>query len=349
MEAPPLGVVVPPKSRDPINVLCDGLQNTTLLSSDADFAVTYDVGKELGHGGWARVYAVEKRGAQQPGPPLAAKVLDKEALTRQVGDVKRIVARMRAECRVLSELRHPRVIQLEEIFESPQHLFIVMERAAGGALLDRIIARGYFTEPDARAVMRQLIDVLAFMHGHGVIHRDIKPENILLDAAPGGGATGHENFDIKVTDFGLVKIFSDQEDLGNSFHRKQDKAAILSSRSNSRVASGVFGSLTSLSLRDGIERCHTRVGSPFYRAPEQVFCYPPYPTTYGPEVDVWSAGWSSMCCWRAPIPLRTAIYHHPLSRPRPRPCLHRCRRYSLSSLRSPPPGQRAVWGPAHST
>jgi len=31
--------------------------------------------------------------------------------------------------------------------------------------------------------MRQVLEVLAFMHAHGVIHRDIKPENILLKQA----------------------------------------------------------------------------------------------------------------------------------------------------------------------
>ena len=40
----------------------------------------------------------------------------------------------------------------------------------------------------------------------------------------------------------------------------------------------------------GLEHCNTRVGSPFYRAPEQVYCLPPYPTTYSTGVDVWSAG-----------------------------------------------------------
>ena len=52
--------------------------------------------------------------------------------------------------------------------------------------------------------------------------------------------------------------------------------------------SGEFSAFAATTAAPG--ECTSRVGSPFYRAPEQVFCFPPYPTTYGPGVDVWSAG-----------------------------------------------------------
>ena len=221
-----LSVAVPQaRGGGDINVLCEGMGKTTLLSTDADFADSYKLGEEIGHGGWSVVYKVERKhgsllsspqplraAASAPAasssddanpPPLAVKVMDKAALGRQT-NVALIVSRLRAECRVLAELSHPHVVQMQEIFESPQRLLIVMERAEGGALLERIVERGWFTEPDALHVMRQLVGVLSFMHTHGVIHRDIKPENILL-AHPASGT-----WDIKVTDFGLVKIFSDQ-------------------------------------------------------------------------------------------------------------------------------------------
>ena len=47
----------------------------------------------------------------------------------------------------------------------------------------------------------QLISVLNFMHERSVVHRDIKPENLLL--------TSPDAWDIKVTDFGLIKIFDE--------------------------------------------------------------------------------------------------------------------------------------------
>ena len=67
---------------------------------------------------------------------------------------------------------------------------------------------GAFSERHAQHVIRQVLEVLAFMHAHGVIHRDIKPESILL-MQPG-------SWDIAVTDFGLAKIFFEQADLGSS-------------------------------------------------------------------------------------------------------------------------------------
>lgn len=42
-------------------------------------------------------------------------------------------------------------------------------------------------------IFRPLLSALSFIHAQGLIHRDLKPENILLG----------ENFDIKLTDFGL--------------------------------------------------------------------------------------------------------------------------------------------------
>ena len=70
--------------------------------------------------------------------------MDKIALGKVVHDgVPRLVERMRDECRVLAELRHPHVVQLIEVFEAPQHLFIIMEAAPGGALLERILERGW--------------------------------------------------------------------------------------------------------------------------------------------------------------------------------------------------------------
>jgi serine/threonine protein kinase len=47
----------------------------------------------------------------------------------------------------------------------------------GGELLDRILSRGgKYTEDDAKAVMVQILNVVAFCHLQGVVHRDLKPE-----------------------------------------------------------------------------------------------------------------------------------------------------------------------------
>jgi serine/threonine protein kinase len=49
---------------------------------------------------------------------------------------------------------------------------------------------------EAKPYIRQILQALGFVHGHGVCHRDLKPENILLDAF------GR----VKISDFGLSRF-----------------------------------------------------------------------------------------------------------------------------------------------
>ena len=77
-----------------------------------------------------------------------------------------------------------------------------MELVTGGDLFDRICHLGHFNEIDARGLIKNLLEVLAYLHGKGIVHRDIKPENILM-------VFKDENTTIKVTDFGLAKHAAD--------------------------------------------------------------------------------------------------------------------------------------------
>jgi calcium/calmodulin-dependent protein kinase I len=77
-----------------------------------------------------------------------------------------------------------------------------MEILTGGELFDRIIAKGHYSEADARKLAITILTAIKHLHENGVAHRDLKPENILLKDTT-------EDAIIKITDFGLSKIFSD--------------------------------------------------------------------------------------------------------------------------------------------
>ncbi len=74
----------------------------------------------------------------------------------------------------------------------------------GGELYEHVIRRGHFSERDAAVIMHDLMSGLHALHERDILHLDIKPENILFE-------TEADDSRIKITDFGLSKVFSPQQ------------------------------------------------------------------------------------------------------------------------------------------
>jgi calcium/calmodulin-dependent protein kinase I len=98
---------------------------------------------------------------------------------------------------------HPAISQLVDMDESlPNTIRLVLELCEGGELFDRIQQKQFYPEQEAKLLIRNLLEAVAFIHSKGIMHRDLKPENILLSSKV-------NNTDIKISDFGLAKISKD--------------------------------------------------------------------------------------------------------------------------------------------
>ena len=88
-----------------------------------------------------------------------------------------------------------------------------MEEMDGGELFDRIVAKAYYNEKEARDTCMILIEAVGYMHQNNVAHRDLKPENLLLEKIP----TDQSGTDlvIKVIDFGTSALLDPGKKLKN--------------------------------------------------------------------------------------------------------------------------------------
>src|SRR2546425_49965 len=151
-------------------------------------APRYDVEREIGAGGMARVFlAVE----QHPHRRVAIKVLDPEVSTRLLRE------RFIREVDVSSNLSHPHIVPIFSAGEVDGLFYYVMPYIEGESLRHRLLRERKLSLEAALHIARDVADALGFAHGQGIIHRDIKPENILLS---GDHAI--------VADFGIARAIS---------------------------------------------------------------------------------------------------------------------------------------------
>jgi serine/threonine protein kinase len=60
-----------------------------------------------------------------------------------------------------------------------QHRCWNISRAAGGDLLEVLVANTYLDDINARRIFRDVVSALAYLHRHRIIHRDIKVPTIV--------------------------------------------------------------------------------------------------------------------------------------------------------------------------
>ena len=80
----------------------------------------------------------------------------------------------------MRKMNHKNIIKLYEVYESDNHVNLILELLKGGELFDRIVKTGQYTEHNACDLMKRLLGALNHMHSQGIMHRDIKPENLIL-------------------------------------------------------------------------------------------------------------------------------------------------------------------------
>jgi len=73
-------------------------------------------------------------------------------------------------------------------------VYILLEYVSGGLLFDLCQTMGGMGEDYGRFFLGQMIEVVGYMQGKGVVHRDLKLENILVD----------DLMNLKVADFGFA-------------------------------------------------------------------------------------------------------------------------------------------------
>ncbi len=148
----------------------------------------YQLLEKIGEGGMAMVFRARDL---RTGHDVAVKFLRPE-----FHDNPEFVAFFQREATAASKMSHHNIVNLLDVGDDANNLYIVIEYVNGKTLKDIVRERGRLPEDVASQIVIRILSALQHAHAANIIHRDIKPQNILVDQR------GY----IKVSDFGIARM-----------------------------------------------------------------------------------------------------------------------------------------------
>ena len=119
----------------------------------------------------------------------------------KVALVNRLKGKFIEEAVSLSQMSHPNIVKVTDVFEENGTAYYVMDYIDGASLDQIVKSKGRLAEKEALSYIRQVADALDHVHSMNRLHLDIKPGNIMINS--GGQAI--------LIDFGVSKQYDSVE------------------------------------------------------------------------------------------------------------------------------------------
>lgn len=170
------------------------------LNNNALLKGRYQITDRLGGGGFGKTYLAQD--TQRPRNPLCV-VKQLSPAERNPGYLKIATRLFNSEASILETLgKHQQIPQLLAFFEQNQEFYLIQEYIEGHTLTQELAPGECCSYDQVINILKEVLQVLVFVHSYGVIHRDIKPDNLIRRT---------EDHKIVLIDFGGVKQIQPQQ------------------------------------------------------------------------------------------------------------------------------------------
>ena len=180
------------------------ITNIKLAIGHRNFEDFYEIKKEIGMGRNSHVnLGIQK----STGKLVTIKIITKKDETKKEEEL------VRYEIDILKFCHHENIVHLVDYFETKDNMIIILNYIEGSTLGEYLKENNFnFKESKASKIILQIANGIKYLHKFGIIHRDLKPDNIMISQKD-----KNSEIEVKIMDFGLSKIASNEEKLVEGF------------------------------------------------------------------------------------------------------------------------------------